>query len=55
MHRLGQGLGSTLARLTAVFDQSERQERIVADKYACHRWCDSTERKLINDLSRKKV
>jgi ribosomal protein L22 len=43
-------LHGIVARLAAVFDRRVNVERAIADKYACHAWCDSSERELNANL-----
>jgi ribosomal protein L22 len=43
-------LRGIVARLAAVFDRRVNVERAIADKYACHAWCDSSERELNANL-----
>jgi hypothetical protein len=44
------GLHGIVARLAEVFDRRVNVERAIADKYACHAWCDSSEREMTADL-----
>jgi hypothetical protein len=45
------GLHAVVGRLAAVFDRRVNVERAIADKYACHAWCDSSEREMNANLT----
>jgi hypothetical protein len=44
------GLHGIVARLAAIFDRRVNAEQAIADKYACHAWCDSSEREMNADF-----
>ena len=43
-------LRTAIARVVSFFDLRAQLERSIGDKYACHSWCDSTERRISHEL-----
>jgi hypothetical protein len=55
LRRPGAIVNGIVKSFATLLDRNARVERAIAENYACHAWCDSTERQLNDDIANSRM